>query len=222
LFIDKDEYAHAIMMVVAFVLYVANNIVLNIKQNATVFNEYLEDLGLFMAFGVTTMFFGLFFYKDSVAVMMVVFFYAIAMVLGLARNWVLKYKNSVGWPVPLNGIFFPLLYFFYQIYLQSPGNSIFIFYFIIIGILSLSRYNFLGDHSKILDSSIGDSNYEIRGEDGGNLVIRKPDAEIEKDKISKIKFTEKFAEAVVKINEKHIPQLEDKRGIFKKLFKKRL
>lgn len=143
LILNKFSQAFFTMMI-SLIIYIANNIIINVTGFSTVFNEYLEDMGSFTAFGITTIVFGLMFYKNEKYILFVVFFYAICLLLGLARNWISKLKYSLGWPIILNGVFFPLLYYLYIFYLQGPGYSIFIFYYIIIGILSISRFNFLG------------------------------------------------------------------------------
>jgi len=131
-------------MLISFIIYITNNIIINIKGFATVFNEYLEDMAVFLTFGLTTIIFGLIFYKNNLLVLTIVFFYATSLVLALSRNWVLKYKNSLGWPIALNGIFFPLFYYVYDFYLQGPGDSIFIILFIVVAFFSTSSFNFLG------------------------------------------------------------------------------
>ncbi len=140
---DNNSQAFFIMMI-SFLVYVANNVIINITGFSTVFNEYLEDMGSFLTFGITTIIFGLLFFKGNVLFLFIIFFYATSLVLALARNWILKLKNSLGWPIALNGIFFPLIYYIYIFYLQGPGDSIFVLYYIGIAILSISKYNFLG------------------------------------------------------------------------------
>ena len=140
-----DKYSQGIfVMLISFVVYVLNNLINNLKENTTYFNEYLEDMGVFLTFGIAPTIFGLNFYEQDFIILLVVFFYAISQVLGLARNHVSKDKNTKGWPAPLNGLFFPFIFYVYIFYLQEMGNSIFIFYYILIGVLSVSEYNFLG------------------------------------------------------------------------------
>ena len=64
---------------------------------------------------------------------------------------VLHLKNSCGWPIALNGLFFPIMYYFYEFYLGSAGNSIFIIYYLIIAFLSVSKINFLGTNKNIIE-----------------------------------------------------------------------
>lgn len=131
-------------LLVSFIIYVGNNIYINYTQITTVFNEYLEDMASFLAFGVSIVVFGLVFYKNNNLILMIVLFYSICLVLSMARNWVMKLKNSIGFPISLNGLFFPIFFYVYKFYLQESGSSIFIFYFILVGFLTISNYNFLG------------------------------------------------------------------------------
>ncbi|MCA9486570.1 hypothetical protein H6501_02035 [Candidatus Woesearchaeota archaeon] len=132
-----------LVMMFSFIVYVANNVCINIFRNASIFNEYLEDSSAFIAFAMTSIVFGFLFYKDIVS-LATVFFFAICTLLSMSRNWILHFKNSKGWPLALNGLVFPLIYFIYVFYLKSPGDSIFLVYYVVIGFLAISNYNFLG------------------------------------------------------------------------------
>lgn len=164
-------------LLVSFIIYVGNNIYINYTKITTVFNEYLEDMASFIAFGVSIVIFGLVFYKNDNFILMIVLFYSICLILSMARNWVMKLKNSVGFPIALNGLFFPIFYYVYKFYLQELGSSIFIFYFILVGFLTISNYNFLGY------SEDGVSRFNII-----DLIDlkRKEKKESEKEKLDKI------------------------------------
>jgi hypothetical protein len=168
--IENFETAFFLMMI-GFVIYVLNNIYINIMGFSTLFNEYLEDIGSFMTFGLSTILFGIFFYNTDNFILFFIFFYASATVLSFARSWVLGFKNSIGWPLALNGIFFPLIYYIYRFYLEGPGESIFLFFYVIVSILMVSEINFLGYNEgsreklkdidkRILKQKIGKKKYE--------------------------------------------------------------
>jgi len=132
------------IMLFAFLIYVGNNVLINFTGFTTLFNEYLEDMSAFFTFAGVPISFGLVFFKGDLILLIPIFFYAICVVLAMARNWVLKLKNSVGFPIALNGVFFPFIYYFYLFYLDSMGASVFVFYYLIVGFYSISQYNFLG------------------------------------------------------------------------------
>lgn len=144
LFIQENFEVGFFFMIIGFLLYVINNVLINVKGFTTVFNEYLEDMSALIAFGLTTIIFGIIFFQEDLFTLALVFFYGVCIILGLARNWIVRLKNSMGWPLPLTGLFFPFLYYLYSIYLQNHGQSIFLIYFILVGILSISKHNFLG------------------------------------------------------------------------------
>jgi len=163
----NNFYSQAFFVVmIGFLVYVINNIVINVTGFSTVFNEYLEDFGSYLTFGLTTIIFGFLFYKGDILTLILIFVYGIALLLSLARDWILRVKNSLGWPIALNGIFFPLIYYFYLLYLKEPGNSIFIIYYILISLLSVSKINFLG--------------YNENSKDDYDIVEIKPISELEK------------------------------------------
>lgn len=144
LFILEEFSQGFFVMLIAFVIYIVNNTIINLSGFTTVFNEYLEDMATFLSFGISTIVFGVIFYGKSPIILGVVLFYAICLVLALSRNWIMRLKNSVGFPIPLNGLFFPLVFYIYTIYLADPGNSIFVIYYFLIAGLSVSHINFLG------------------------------------------------------------------------------
>lgn len=144
LFLNENFSQGMIAMLFSFLIYVINNIIINARGHNSIFNEYLEDLGVYLTFVLTTIIYGVHYYKDNILTLGVLMFYSMCFVLALGRNWVSHLKNSTGFPPALNGIFFPLLYFVYIFYLGDTGSSVFLFYYVIVGILSVSSVNFLG------------------------------------------------------------------------------
>ncbi len=144
LFSIKNYGFACFMLVLSFFIYVLNNITINIRGHSSVFNEYLEDMAVFTAFILSTIVFGVVYYENEALIFGIIIFYAMCFILALARNWVLRKKNSLGFPAALNGVFFPLLYYIYSFYLGSPANSIFLIYYVVVGMLSVSTINFLG------------------------------------------------------------------------------
>jgi hypothetical protein len=144
LFIQKNYSIGFFVILFCFIIYIANNLIINYKGFSTIFNEYLEDTAAFVAFSLSTIVFGLQFFDNNPVLLGVLLFYALAQFLFLARNWVLKVKNSCGWPLPLNGIFFPFFYYIYLFYMQGFGEATFFIYYVVVGFLSLSHKNFLG------------------------------------------------------------------------------
>ncbi len=208
-----DKYSQGIfVMLISFVVYVLNNLINNLKENTTYFNEYLEDMGVFLTFGIAPTIFGLNFYEQDFIILLVVFFYAISQVLGLARNHVSNDKNTRGWPAPLNGLFFPFMFYLYIFYLQDMGNSIFIFYYILIGVLSVSEYNFLGYkrdselQSYRATETNGESNKSISSLH--DLTLSLKEKLKEKEEIEQRKENDKKAKAE---NEKKLKEEKEKK-----------
>ncbi len=144
LFINEFYSAGFFSIIFSFFIYVVNNIILNVKGFSTVFNEYLEDIASFTSFTITTIIFGMKYFNGDEMILGMIIFYSICQILSLARNWISKTKNSQGWPLALNGIFFPFIYYLYIVFLKGFGEAVFILYFIIVGMLSISQHNFLG------------------------------------------------------------------------------
>ena len=202
----NNLYSKSLLMVmIGFVVYVVNNIVINVTGFSTVFNEYLEDIGSFLTFGVTTIIFGFLFYKGNTYFLIVIFLYGLSLSLSLARDWILRVKNSVGWPISLNGIFFPLLYYFYILYLQNPGKTVFIFFYILITILSISEINFIGYKEET------EEDYEIEELRPEKFNSKIDKEKTEKEKTEKGKNNDEIKKEVIKNNdtEKKIEEKEE-------------
>lgn len=188
LLLTQKESQAIFVMMLSFVVFIGNNILTNVKGTPSIFNEYLEDLAIFFTFGISTIIFGFNFYKDNLLIIAIITFYSMTILLGMARSWILGMKNSIGWPLGLNGIFFPIFYYIYEFYLQGPGDSIFLFFYIIVGFLSVSHYNFLSSDSKILDEFMNPEE-----EKNGRIDKIIDDRELERDDyISKKEVKEVF------------------------------
>ncbi len=147
LFVNSEFSKGFFVMIFSFLVYIGNNVFLYIEDKDTEFNEFLDDLGCFLAFGVTTFVYGFINFRGDILFLCVVLLYAINITLNMARNWLLPVKNSVGWPLPLNGIFFPFFYFLSKVYLYDYDYTIFLLLYIFIALLSVSRYNFIGAYN---------------------------------------------------------------------------
>lgn len=173
-----EQFSQAFFnMLISVLVYVFNNMLIHYSKITTYFNEFLEDMASFLAFGISSMVFGIIFFSDSELFLAIILFYGVALVLSLARNWVLEHKNSVGFPLVLGGLFLPFLYYIYLFYLQDMGSSIFLLYFLITGLLFLSKVDFISSKNPtILDSmhlqknfhSVGTTRYD---EDLGLEII---------------------------------------------------
>ena len=144
LFLNQFYSAGFISIIGSFVIYIINNAIINMNGFSTVFNEYLEDTAAFMAFTLSTLVFGLLYFPEDEIILGVVIFYGICQVLAMTRNWIASTKNSQGWPIVLNGIFFPFIYYLYIVFFRGFGEAIFIVYFIVVAMLSISNHNFIG------------------------------------------------------------------------------
>jgi len=157
----KNDFSYGIfVMILGFIIYIFNNIISNIYGPPSVFNEYLEDMSLFFIFGLTTVVFGFQFYLENSFIIVILSFYSLGILLNLARGWIIKTKNSIGWPLGLNGLFFPIFYYIYSFYLKEMGSSIFLFFYIIIGVLSLSSFNFLSSSVDVFNLENKNNNFE--------------------------------------------------------------
>ena len=135
LFFKKNVSFGNLLMLLALILYVLNNVLLNQFDLKNNFNDFLENLAVFLTFGLTTVIFGILHFEDNLLILVVVFIYAVCMVLSLSRNKISHLSNSIGWPVALNGLFFPLIYYIYDFYLLDLGYAIFLLYYIVVSIL---------------------------------------------------------------------------------------
>ncbi len=151
-FASKSYGEGFLTMIGAFIVYILTYFIgKNNDIQLSKFNRLLENHGVFMAFGLSSIVFGVVFYSDlnSYIVLLVVYFFALASLLSTARNWILEKSHSNGWPLPFNGLFLPFVYYVYAFYLQAMGGSIFLFYFVIVGVLATTNYNFTNFQKRI-------------------------------------------------------------------------
>jgi len=140
LFMNGEFAKGFLVMLFSFITYVSNNLILEINNKDSLFNEYLEELASFLSFGLTTIAFGFVAYKKNLIILGVIILYTINIILNEARNWTLPNKNSKGWPIPMNGIFFPLIYYLTKLYFNNFNLVVFIIFYIFIAFVSISDY----------------------------------------------------------------------------------
>lgn len=151
-----NQYSYGCMVLLGgFIIYITNNVVVNRRGFSTEFNEYLEELASYLTFSITTIVFGFVYFQANTTMIIIISLYAISQFLAFSRNWILHRKNSMGWPIALNGIFFPLSYYLVTVVVQGFDTGIFLLYYLIITILSISDKNFIGtsklDQYDVLD-----------------------------------------------------------------------
>lgn len=159
-----------ITMLFSSILYIVMVVIRSTDvRPPTQFNLILENISTFMTFGISTILFGIIFYSPNVDILFILFiyFFAIACVLSMARNWEYDIRDSLGMPLAFNGIFFPLFYYMYRFFFNELGSSIFLIYYLVAGILTLSGYKFLWfDEKYIKDKKKYDEFYtKIKTED---------------------------------------------------------
>lgn len=141
-FLNNEFGKGFLVMLFSFIVYISNNFILNLENKNTIFNKYLEETSSFLSFGLTTVIFGFIIYKNNIYFLLIISLYTISIILFQARNWLLEVKNTEGYPLVLNGLFFPLFYYIIKIYYNSNTFIIFIIFYIIISILSITNINF--------------------------------------------------------------------------------
>lgn len=152
--LKKDFGMGFLFMLFNFLIYIINTIISNLRNKISYFYEFLDDLTIFFSFAVNIIIFGFIFYNGDLFYLTGVVFFAVTILFATTRNWLLEVKNSVGFPLALNGLFFPLVFYLYIFFIPGLGRAIFLFYFLIVGMFSVSRFNFLG-HKEI------EGNFEI-------------------------------------------------------------
>ena len=143
-----EEFSYG--FIAMFLALIVQTMYLMIKDsqyiNKSNSNKYLTNISELITFGICPFFFGLIFFKgtESVSSILSITFFAVSIMFWAARNWALEVKNSIGWPISFNGLFMPIIYYIHLYYLHGDG-SVFLLYFLIVGVLSICNYNFLGN-----------------------------------------------------------------------------
>jgi hypothetical protein len=159
-----------ITMLFSSIFYIIMIVIRSTDVNPpTQFNLILENISNFMTFAISSIMFGVMFYAPNVDILFIllIYFFAIANILSVARNWEYDIREALGMPVAFNGIFFPLFYYMYRFYFNDLGDSIFLLYYIITGILTISSFKFLWfDEKYIKDKTKYDNYYsKVQNED---------------------------------------------------------
>jgi hypothetical protein len=151
-----------ITMLFSSIFYIIMAVIRSTDVNPpTQFNLILENISTFMTFGISSIMFGVMFYAPNVDILFIMFiyFFAIACVFSVARNWEYDIREALGMPLAFNGIFFPLFYYMFRFYFNDLGDSIFLLYYLITGILTLSNFKFLWFDEKYIKDKNKYSNY---------------------------------------------------------------
>jgi hypothetical protein len=138
----------------------------------TQFNLILENISTFMTFGISSIMFGVMFYAPNVDILFILFiyFFAIANILSVARNWEYDIREALGMPIAFNGIFFPLFFYMYRFYFNDLGDSIFLIYYVITGILTISSFKFLWFDEKYIKDKDKYKNYYSKLQNEDKLI----------------------------------------------------
>ena len=131
-------------LLLGFIFYFLLLCFQKIYRKTSQFNDYLENLGSFFLFCLTPIFFGLVSFKDNFLIIFVLFFFSFTALFSQGRNLVSNCRNTIGFPLPLNGIFFPIFYYTNLYFLGQQETSTFFIYYLVFGFLALSKINFIG------------------------------------------------------------------------------
>ena len=82
-FVKEDFSAGFLLMLIGFVTYAAHNILGKSLSKPSYFNEYLEDMGQFLIFGVTLIIFGLVYHEFDPFLLAALFFFSISVFFSL-------------------------------------------------------------------------------------------------------------------------------------------
>ncbi len=144
-----EEFSYG--FIAMFLALIIQTMYLMIKDlqhtNQSNFNKYLTNISELITFGICPIIFGLIFFKgaESIFIISSLILFAIFTILWAVRNWALDMKNSVGWSISFNGLFMPIIYYIYLYHLYGSDSSVFLLYFLTVGVLGIWNYNFLSN-----------------------------------------------------------------------------
>lgn len=131
-------------ILISFIIYVMYSSYIHLFDIQRTQKEIiLEAIAVFSLFLFPLLAYGFVLYSGIIEGILLLILFSFTQFLNFARNWSESIHFSKGFPIILHGIFFPLTLFLAQQFAPSFEAGIFVFYFIITSILSLTSYNFI-------------------------------------------------------------------------------
>lgn len=157
LFFQKSFDKGFLILLINFTLSLIANLLFKQKLKETTFNNFFSNITQLYNFGISIFLYGTIKFGNNILLFTLLNLFLISTILNLTRNWHYNLNNNIGWPIELNGLFFPLTYFFLKTFIK---DMIFIFglYFIIF-ILTISNIKFIKE-KKINKTTPTNSNQE--------------------------------------------------------------
>ena len=126
---------------VSYVRYIYYTKIHSIQRD--MLEHFIEIITIFLLFLFPLLIFGFKISGNDTLATTVIIAFLVMQCINFMRNWSNKVIHTKGFPILLHGLFFPFTYFISLFYFQDFQKSVFIFYFLLTGILSLTSYNFL-------------------------------------------------------------------------------
>ncbi|MFT4243849.1 MAG: hypothetical protein ACMXYB_00140 [Candidatus Woesearchaeota archaeon] len=131
-------------ILISFVIYIAYTIYVSIKKIKRQPIEILtETIAVFSVFLFPLLAYGFVLFENSIEGVLLLVIFSFMQILNFVKNWAYEVQHSKGFPIVLHGLFFPLIVFISQIIAPNFEQALFIVYFIITSMLSVTPYNFI-------------------------------------------------------------------------------
>lgn len=157
-FINEDFIYSFLGILFGVMYYVAYLIYLYRFNPKREHNEvFVEALAVVSLFLFPVLAFGFKLFQGHITGIILVVLFAVMQILNFVRNWSNGVNHSKGFPVLLHGVFFPLTYFISYFYAQSFQEALFMFYFVITGVLSATTYNFVKYQQSVFEENLGEA-----------------------------------------------------------------
>ena len=131
-------------ILVSFVTYMIYSIYISVNKIRRQPIEILtETIAIFSVFLFPLLAYGFVLFENSIEGILLLVLFSFMQILNFVRNWAYEVHHSKGFPIALHGLFFPLIVFTSQVVAPNFEQALFVIYFIVTSMLSITPYNFI-------------------------------------------------------------------------------
>lgn len=162
----------------SFVVYVFYSIYISTKKIKRENIELLtETIALFSVFLFPLLAYGFVLFESSIEGILLLILFSFMQILNFVRNWTYEVHHSKGFPIILHGLFFPLIVFTSQVIAPNFEQALFVIYFIVTSMLSITPYNFIQYQGGLFEEKVEEQQREdnITSDNKNNLQINDED-----------------------------------------------
>ena len=142
----------------SFIVYVLYCVYISAKKIKRENIELLtETIAVFSVFLFPLLVYGFVLFESSIEGVLLLVLFSFMQILNFVRNWAYEVHHSKGFPIVLHGLFFPLIIFASQVIAPNFEQALFVVYFIVTSMLTITPYNFIQYQGGLFEKENGEN-----------------------------------------------------------------